>query len=113
MFKAGTVIDMFLVEIVVTLGSENRLTDDEITDIIETVVDDLDVLLLDPSVGTTRVGNDVEVTVSVGVDESEEWDALAAAIAAAKSAFHTAGIGTAGLVVPRDLRSQVKPLQAA
>lgn len=104
---------MFLVDIVATLGSDHRLADDEITDIIEAVVDDLDRLLLDPSVGTVRVGDDVEIAVSVTVDESEEWDALSTALSAAKAAFLAAGIGTEGVVVPRDLRSQVKPRQAA
>jgi hypothetical protein len=30
-----------------------------------------------------------------------------------KAAFQAAGVGTAGMVVPRDLRSRVLPLQAA
>jgi hypothetical protein len=107
------VIDMFQVEIAATLGSGRRLTDDEITDMIESVVDDLDQLVLDPSVGTIRVGDDVVITVSAAVDEREEWDALAAGVSAVKGAFRAAGIGTAGFAVPRDLRSQVTPLQAA
>ena len=77
MLEAGTVTGMFLVEVVATLGSDRRLTDDEITDMIETVVDELDRLPLEPSVGTVRMGDNVEMTVSVTVDEREEWDALA------------------------------------
>lgn len=98
---------------VATLGSDRRLADDEITDMIETVVDDLDLVALDPSVGTVRVGDDVEVTVSMAVDEPDEWNALTRGVSAMRTAFHAAGIGTAGLVVPRDLRSHVTPVQAA
>lgn len=113
MLKAGTVKRVFLVEIVAALTAGRRLTDDEITDVIEAVVDDLDRLPLEPSVGSVRVGDDIEVTVSVTVDEREEFDALARAVAAAKTAFRAAGIGTALHVVPRDVRSHVRPLQAA
>jgi hypothetical protein len=112
-FKAGTVTDMFLVEIVAMLGCDRRLNDGEITDMIETVVDDLDRLSLEPSVGTVRVGDDVEITVSVTVDEREEWDALTRGVSALRAAFHAADISTAGLVVPRDLRSHVTPLMPA
>lgn len=113
MFKTGTVIHMFLVEIVATLGSERRLTDDEITDLIEALVDDLDRMSAEPSVGTVRTGDDVELTVSVSVDEREEFDALTHGAWAIKAAFHAAGIGTAGLLVPRDLRFRVNSLQVA
>jgi hypothetical protein len=112
-FEAGTVTEMFLIEVVATLGSDHRLTDDEITNMIETVVDELDRLPLEPSVGTVRVGDNIEMTVSVTVDEPEEWDALAYGVSAMKSAFHAAGITTAGLVAPQDLRSHVTPLLPA
>lgn len=104
---------MFLVEIDLTLSSERLLTDDEITDLIETVVDELDRLPIEPSVGTRRVDDQVHVTVGVTVDEVEEFEALTFGVAAVKAAFHAAGVGTAGLVVPRDLRSRVVPLQPA
>jgi hypothetical protein len=54
MFEASTVSRMFVVEIVATLGAARRLSDDEISDLIETMVDDLDRLSLEPSVGTSR-----------------------------------------------------------
>ena len=104
---------MFLVEIEVVLGTGRRLGDEEITALIEAVVDDLDRLPLEPSVGTCRVGDDVRFTVGVTVDQEEEFEALTAGVAAVKAAFHAAGVGTAGLVVPRDLRSRVVPLQPA
>ena len=102
---------MFLVEIEVVLGMGRRLDDEEITDLIEAVVDDLD--SVEPSVGTTRLGDDVRFTVGVTVDHAEEFEALAAGVSAVKAAFHAAGIGTSGLGVPRNLRSRVEPLQPA
>ncbi len=63
---------MFVVELVATLGAGRRLTDDEITDLIELVVDDLDRERLQPSVSTVRLGDDVEMTVSVAVDAPDE-----------------------------------------
>jgi len=104
---------MFLVEVDVTLGMGQRLTDDQISDLIEIVVDDLDQQSMDPSVGTGRIGDDVAFLVGVTVDRDEEFDALTAGLTAVKAAFHAGGIGTAGLVVPRQLRSRVVPLQPA
>ena len=104
---------MFVVELVATLGAGRRLTDDEITDLIELVVDDLDRDRLQPSVSTVRLGDDVEMTVSVAVDAPDEISALDHAVSAVRAAFRTADIGTSGGVVPRDLRSHVSPLQPA
>jgi hypothetical protein len=113
MFEAATVNGMFVVEMVATLGAGRRLSDDEITDLIEVVVDDLDRMSLEPSVGTSRQGDDVDVTVTVTVGEAEELEALALGVSAIRAAFHAAGMGTAGLISPRDLRSRVLPLQSA
>lgn len=76
-------------------------------------MDDLDRLGDEPSVGTRRINDDVEFTVGVTVDEVEEFNALASGAGLIKAAFHAAGIGTAQLIVPRDLRSRVAPLQPA
>ncbi len=111
-FTTDTVSKVFVVEIAATLGAVRRLTDDDITDIIEAVIDDLDRLPVEPSVGTVGNGEDVDVTVTVTVDQVQELDALAYAISAVKAAFRAAGIGTAGLVPLRDLRSRVLPLQS-
>jgi hypothetical protein len=104
---------MFLVEIEVVLGMGRRLDEEEIADLIEAVVDDLDQLSVEPSVGTARVGDDVRFTVAVTIDQTEEFAALAAGAGAVQAAFHAAGIGTSGLGVPRNLRSRVEPLQPA
>lgn len=108
---------MFLVEMDVRLGSSaTPLTDDEISDLIEDVVDELDDLPVSPSVGTRRVGDDIEMTIGVVVDDEDRFEALR----------HGAAIISAGLqstivsgpdrhVVPRDeaLRSSVRFLQSA
>ena len=111
MFEGGTVMRMFLVEIDARLSGAT-LTDDQITDMIATIVDELDHLGVEPSVGTTRVGGQVVVTVGVTVERDEEFEALTFAVAAIKAAFHSAGLATAGLAVPRDLRSRVMPQPA-
>lgn len=98
---------MFLVEIEAVVGMGRRLSDDEITDLMEAIVDDLDDLNLEPSVGTCRVGDDVRFTVGVVVDGEEEFDALSHGVPAVKAAFHSAGLGTARLLVPRELHSRV------
>lgn len=113
LFGAATVTGVFLVEIDVTLRSRRRLTDDEITDLIETVVDHLDGVATDPSVGTRREGDDVAVSVAVTIDQAQEFDALAAGVAATKEAFAAAGVGTAGVAEPHELRSRVLPPVAA
>jgi hypothetical protein len=104
---------MFLVELGVTLTGSRRLTDEEITNLIERVVDELDQASIDPSLSTSRRGDDVDLTVGVTIDQAGELDALARALEFVRAAFRTAGIGNADSVVPCDLRSRVMTLQAA
>jgi hypothetical protein len=61
------------------LSPGRRLTDDEITDLVEAVVDDLDTTTVDPSVSTVRDGNDLRVVVSVSVGGGDQFAALARA----------------------------------
>lgn len=103
---------MFLVEVNVTLASDHRLTDDEITDLIEDLVDDLDHLQVEPSVGTRRIDDNVEFIVGVTVDQEGEFEALAFGLGIIKAAFQAAGIGAAQLV-PHDVRSRVLRLLPA
>jgi hypothetical protein len=111
--RAGSVSGMFLVEVVALLVGEQRLTDDEITDVIESIIDVLDEVTEEPSIASRRVADDVEITVSAHIDEHDEWDALARGVATMRSAFDAAGIGTARGLTPRDLRSHVVPLLPA
>lgn len=108
---------MFLVEMDVRFGSAGEpLTEDEITDLIEKVVDELDHLPVAPSVGTSRVGNDIDMTIGVVVDDEDQFDALGHGAAIIGAGLQSAiGVGAARLVVPRDdgLRSSVRVLQPA
>lgn len=101
---------MLLVEVNVTLDSDHRLTDDEITDLIEELVEDLDHLPVEPSVGTRRIDDNIELIVGVTVDKDEEFGALVFGVGIIKAAFQATA--TAQLV-SHDLRSRVLPLQAA
>lgn len=109
LFEAATVTAMFLVEIDVTLRGPRRLSDDEVTDLVEVIVDHLDPLAVEPSVGTRREGDDLAVSVALTVAEDQELDAMVAGVAAMRSAFVEAGIGATGAAVPSDLRSRVLP----
>ena len=107
---------MFCVEVDVRLGSTGTpLSDDEITDLIEKVVDELDHLPVEPSVGTARAGDDIDMTIGVVVDDEDQFEALRHGVAIIRTGLHAAGMGTAGLVVPRDelMRSSVRALEAA
>lgn len=95
------------------LSPGRYLADDEITDLIEAVVDDLDATTADPSVGTVREGDDVQVTVAVTVDGPDPFAALATASAAMLAAFHAAGVAVGGILEAGGLRSVVRPLQPA
>ncbi len=99
------------------LGSPGvRLTDDEITDLIEIIIDVLDGMAVEPSVGTCRAGDDIDMTIGVVVDDEGQFEALrhgAAIISVALQAV--IGVEGARLVMPRDdpLRSSVRVLQPA
>lgn len=110
---------MFLVEMDVRLGygQGRRMTDDEVTDLIEKLVDELDRLPLEPSVGTTRVdgSNDIDMTIGVIVDDQDQFEALRHGAEVIRQGFESIGMGTTGLVFPvRDgLHTSVRALQPA
>jgi len=66
--------DVYVVEVVAKSSRGRRLTDDEISELIEVLVDQLDRSVIDPSVGTVRHGDDVDVTVAVPMTDQEELD---------------------------------------
>jgi hypothetical protein len=113
LFGAGTVIAVFMAEIEATLRGRPTLTDDDVTDLIEAIVDELDEHAIDPEVRTRRDGRDVHITVGVAVDSDDEMEAMSAGFDAIKAAFAVAGVGPARATVPHDLRSRVLPVQAA
>src|SRR2546426_7335061 len=102
---------MFLVEMVLRLGYVDApLTDDDITDLIEKLIDELDHLPVEPSVGTAREGEDITMTVGVVVDVNDEFEALSEG-----SAIIAAGLKAVGLARRSDvdLQTTVRLLQPA
>jgi hypothetical protein len=103
---------MYTVEVSVVLRSGHRLTDDEITDLVEIIIDDLDTATADPSVSTVRDGTDVRATLSVTVDSQDPFAALARGSEAMLAAFQAAGVAPEGTIAAGDLHSEVRPLLA-
>jgi hypothetical protein len=112
MLTAATVSSMYTVEASAVLSPGRYLTEAEITDLVEAVIDELDTTTVDPAVSTVRDDADVRVTVSVNVEGHDEFAALAKASEAMLRAFHAAGVAVEGVAAARDLHSEVKPLQA-
>jgi hypothetical protein len=71
-------------------------TDDELTELIAEVIDDLDGRVLDPSVSTDRSESGVQVAVSMTIDTDDPWEAQAVAVAALRDAFDAAVPAVAG-----------------
>ena len=71
-------------------------TDDELTELIAEVVEDLDTRVLDPSVSTYRSDAGVQVEVSMTIDTDDRWEAQALALAALREAFDAAVPAIAG-----------------
>jgi hypothetical protein len=72
-------------------------TDDELTDVIAAVIDDLDARVLDPSVSTSRSDSGVRVEISMTIDTDDPWVAQAQALAAMRDAFDSAVPAVAGM----------------
>ncbi len=72
-------------------------TDDELTDVIAAVIDDLDARVIDPSVSTFRSDSGVRVEVSMTIDTDNPWVAQAEALAAMRDAFDAAVPAVAGM----------------
>jgi hypothetical protein len=103
---------MYTVEVSVVLRSGHRLTDDEITDLVEAIIDDLDTVASDPSVSTVRDGDNVRATLSVTIDSHDPFAALARGSEAMLAAFQAAGVAPEGAIAAGDLHSEVRPLLA-
>lgn len=105
--------ELFIIGVEVTLVSDEPLTDEQITGLIEAIVDDLDHLPgLEPSVGTTRSGENVVMEVQV-MAEDDSWEAFDWAVATIRSSLHAAGIGTAGWVRPSHMQAGYRQLENA
>jgi hypothetical protein len=84
---------MLSVDATATLVPSRPFTDDELTDLIATVVDYLDTLVIDPSVSTTREESGVRVEVTVIIDTDDPWHAQTVAVSAMRDAFKRAAPG--------------------
>ncbi len=88
---------MLTIDAKALLAPPRPFTDDELTDLIAAVVDDLDARVIDPSVSTTRSDSGVVVEVSMTIDTNDPWTAQAAALAAMRGAFDAAVPAVAGI----------------
>ena len=79
------------------LDPPRPFTDDELTELIAKVIDDLDTRILDPSVSTYRSDAGVQIEVSMTIDTDDPWEAQAAALAALRDAFDAAVPAVAGI----------------
>ena len=79
------------------LDPPRPFTDDELTELIAEVIDDLDTRVLDPSVSTYRSDAGVQIEVSMTIDTDDPWQAQAAALDALRAAFDAAVPAVAGM----------------
>lgn len=103
---------MFAVACEFIVAPERLLTDDEISDMIEGIVDALDDLQAEPSVGTRRAEQDLELVVSIIVQRDDELEAMRHGLDLIRTALRASGLGPEGVVTPHGLRSSVSQLAA-
>lgn len=72
------------------LDLPRTFTDEELTDLVAAVIDDLDTRVLDPSVSTYRSDAGVTIEVSMTFDTDSPWKAQAEALNALRDAFDAA-----------------------
>ncbi|MCU1355192.1 MAG: hypothetical protein JWM89_610 [Acidimicrobiales bacterium] len=95
---------MFVLGCELVLRSDVPLSATDVTDLIESFVDELDNLGLSPDVSTKGTGTRVEMTVEVETDEPVEMEAFVYAFTSIKSALHCAGVHTGRMVIPTEIR---------
>jgi hypothetical protein len=88
---------MLTIDAKASLDPPRPFTDDELTELIAAVIDDLDARVLDPSVSICRSDSGVHVEVSMTIDTDDPWEAQATALAALRDAFDAAVPTVAGI----------------
>lgn len=78
---------MLTIDAKALLAPPRPFTDDELTELIAAVIDDLDARVIDPSVSTVRSDTGVYLEVSMTIDTDNPWVASATAAAAMRDAF--------------------------
>lgn len=101
-------MDLFRFRFEGVMTPTTPITADGVTDIIELLVDELDVLGHVASVSTAKAGRKINIEVEFDdeIDPAEVMDWLARCATDLKSAFHGAGVGTAKMLIPIATRSQ-------
>jgi hypothetical protein len=89
--------EMLTIDASALLVPPRPFTDDELTDVIAAVIDDLDARVIDPSLSTSRSDSGVRVEVSMTIDTDNPWVAQAEALAAMRDAFDSAVPAVAGV----------------
>jgi hypothetical protein len=90
-------LGMLTIDATATLAPARKLGDDQLTELIATVVDYLDTRVIEPSVSTIRSNSDIRVEISVSVDTDDPWKAQALAAAVLRDAFGAAVPAIAGI----------------
>jgi hypothetical protein len=88
---------MLTIDVTAWLDPPRPFTDDELTDLIAAVIDDLDTRVIDPSVSTYRSDSGVRLQVSLTIDTDNPLAATATAAAAIRDAFDAAVPAIAGM----------------
>jgi hypothetical protein len=88
---------MLTIDATAQLEPPRPFTDNELTELIAAVIDDLDARVLDPSVSTIRKEAGVLVEVSMTIDTDDPWEAQAMALKAMREAFDSAVPAVAGM----------------
>lgn len=105
---------MYAVGFEAVLSSERELSADDVTDLIEALVDDLDRTCGDADVSTNGVGSEVQVAIEVVVvDADDELDALTKGFSAIHAALHAAEVNTSHLMRATRVRPSVEFLSPA
>ncbi len=81
---------MLTIDATAWLDLPREFTDDELSDLVAAVIDELDARVLDPSVGTTRTAEGTQVRVSMSFDTENPWIAQEQALTALRDAFDSA-----------------------
>ena len=81
---------MLTIDASAMLDLPRSFSDEELTDLIAAVIDDLDERVLEPSVSTHRTDAGVAIEISMTIDTDSPWVAQARALDAMREAFDAA-----------------------
>jgi hypothetical protein len=88
---------MLTIDAKAVLVPPRTFTDEELTDVMAAVIDDLDTRVIDPSVSLITEGEQLRVEVSMTIDTANAMTAVSVAAAAMRDAFDKAVPAVAGM----------------